>query len=186
MSDVKTTIFDPVSNEEEALIIAKHLPRGHVWTSAFNPAKNFGKLIAGMALEFRRFAVLVKSLFNEMDINQTSALLPEWEASVSIPDNCFRTNVNEATRRLQVLSKFSKYNGAQTGDDFERIALVFGYVVTVAAGPADHTFTVTVVSSPPGVTFPLPFPIPFSSGGGTFLECLFNSLAPANVQVIIA
>jgi uncharacterized protein YmfQ (DUF2313 family) len=182
---VKKTIFDPPSNENEAFMLARHMLIGRLWSNAFNAASNFGKLIAGIALEFRRFAVLVNKFFTEMDINQTTELLPDWEESVGIPDSCFGVAITTAERRVQVAQKFGKFQGAQTAADFERIALAFGYTVTVAAGPADHTFTVTVVSAPPGVTFPLPFPIPFSSGGGTFLECLFKTLAPANVDVLV-
>ena len=34
-------------------------------------------------------------------------------------------------------------------------------------------------------SFPIPFPIPFSTGGKTFLQCIFDALAPANVKVVI-
>ena len=202
---VKKTVFDPASTDDQALLLAKHLPTGRIWSNAFNPSSTFGKLIRGLGIEFYRFQVLVQKLFNEMDINLTDELLPDWEQSVGLPDSCFRTDLDDPTRRLQVREKFSKFGGVQTAADFVRVAAVFGFNVTITPGSegalfpllfpltfggtpkeAKHTIFVTILDDiSSDSTFPLPFPLPFSTDAATFIRCLFETLVPANVQIII-
>ncbi len=202
---VKHTLFNPHTVEENAYLLASHMPMGKFWSNAFKPDTNFGKLILGLAMEFYRFEVLVKKLYGEMDINQANELLIEWEKSVGLPDECFSTDVPIEQRRLQGIQKFSNFGGVQESEDFVRVAAVFGFDVTVsplsslavfplsfpiwfAGSPkeARHTILVIMNGDLSGEDlFPLPFPIPFSSGGRNFLQCIFDVLAPANVNVII-
>lgn len=202
---VKNTLFDPHTIEENAYLLASHFPLGKLWLNAFNPNSAFGKLVLGLAKEFQRFEVLVSKFYKEMDINQTDEMLPEWEESVGLPDDCFSTDVPLATRRLQVREKFSNFGGVQLAEDFVRVGAVFGFDLTVipytsiAAFPlafpinfvatskeVKHTIFVVINGDlSGGDIFPLPFPIPFSSGGRNFLQCIFETLAPASVNVII-
>ena len=199
-------LFNPASIEENAFLLASHNPQGRVWENGFNPDDPLGKLFLGLAVEFYRFQVIEKNLYDEMDIRKTNELLSAWERSVGIPDSCFTNiNVDLATRRRQVEQKFSKFGGVQTAEDFIRVAAFFGFTVvkenirdsTVlpatlpmqlngSGREAAHTLVFTLQSG--GLAekqFPLPFPLTFSEGGENFLQCLFDELAPANVQVII-
>ena len=205
MSDqVKNTLFNPHTVDENAYLLASHCPQGKLWSNVFKPESVLGKLILGLAMEFYRFEVLVNQLYGEMDINQANELLIEWEKSVGLPDECFSTTVPIAQRREQVRQKFSNFGGVQTAADFERVAAVFGIDVTVIPGSqsgtfpltfpiifsasekeARHTILVIINGDLTGAdTFPLTFPIPFSAGV-EFLQCIFDVLAPANVNVII-
>lgn len=202
---LKNTIFNPHTVDENAFLLASHLPQGRLWGNAFKPESIFGKLILGLAVEFYRFEVLVNQLYGEMDINQANELLVDWEKSVGLPDSCFNTTVSIVERRKQVLQKFSNFGGVQKAEDFVRVGAVFGFDLTVtpyilealfpivfplefAATPKEARHTILVIINGDlsgGEFFPLPFPIPFSSGGRNFLQCIFNVLAPANVRVII-
>lgn len=201
----KLNLFDPYLVDDQAIILASHLPIGRVWQKGFLPDSNIGKLIRGLAVEFYRFQVLTQNVSVEMDINQTNELLIEWEKSVGLPDSCFVTNVSIEERRKQVEQKFTNFGGVQIADDFERVASVFGFTVKIFPGiysggfplrfpitffdstkSAKHTIFGMIMGELTGdAFFPLPFPIPFSLGGTTFLECIFNLLAPANVNVVI-
>lgn len=200
----KLTLFDPLEVDGQAFLLAAHLPQGSLWQNSFSPDSNIGKLVIGLAVEFYRFQVLQQNLTTEMDIAQTNDLLIEWEKSVGLPDSCFSTNVSVETRRLQVEQKFSKFGGIQIADDFVRVAAVFGVTVNIFPGsqlgeffPLEfplpfessrtirHIIYVEVIGEVEVNDFPLLFPLPFGAGEFSFLQCIFDKLAPANVQVII-
>ena len=201
----KLDLFDPYTIDDQAILLASHLPIGRAWQKAFSPNSNIGKLIRGLGVEFYRFQILAKLTETEMDIDQINQLLIEWERSVGIPDSCFSTNISIEDRRNQIEQKFSKFGGVQTAEDFIRVAAAFGFTVEVITGTSigefplafpitffdnqtssTHTIFIMIMGQVSGDSFfPLPFPIPFSSGGITFLECIFRKLAPANVNVIV-
>ena len=201
-------LFNPIPQDKQALMLAKHMPTGKLWEAVFNGDKNLGKLVKGLAGEYYRLSVLIKKVDTEMDINKTNDLILEWEKSVGIPNGCFSTNTDIETRRLQAREMFSNFGGVQKSEDFERVAAVFGFNVTV--GPASVVFGsaivfpldypivffnsvkaarhTIIVNYPDGGqtedVFPLPFPLPFQSPATEFLKCIFELLAPANVEVI--
>lgn len=197
-------LFKPASKDDQAFLLASHMPRGRLRAAVFDDQKNLGKLAKGLSVEFYNLAVLIADIINnELDINQTESLLEDWEESVGIPDDCFSTNTSLTKRRLQVLQKFSNFGGVQKAEDFVRVAAVFGFNITVTPASRDglfplvfpipfyadvreatHTILVEFVDLPEEEFFPLDFPLPFSSGGQAFLQCIFERLAPANVQVL--
>lgn len=201
------TLFDPYSLDENATMLARHLPKGRVWSSGFDQDSNIGKLIKGLSIEFYRLEVLTKKISDETDIIKTDELLTDWEKSVGIPDNCFDTTPNIEDRREQIRQKLSNFGGVQKAEDFIRVAALFGFDVEISVIPGStvgmfplvfpvmffdstrsvtHTIFILITNSVEGDEFfPLEFPLPFSSGGTTFLQCIFNVLAPANVQVIV-
>lgn len=178
-------LFDPLPLDQQALMLAKHMPQGAAWNSCFDSDKNMGKLVKGLAKEIYRFQTLIKLISDEMDINKTDLLIDDHEKSVGIPDTCFfPSGKTLVQRRTQVIQKLSAFGGVQKTEDFERVATAFGFTITAAAGAGTHTIEITVTAFPATEDFPLPFPLPFSSGGTSFLRCLFDKLAPANVEVI--
>lgn len=200
----KTTLFEPNTKEDNALILAAHMPEGRAWEAGFDLESNMGKFIAGLAVEFYRLQLLTKELSIEMDIDQTSELLIEWEKSVGIPNSYFNTDETIERRREQVKQLFTNFGGVQIAEDFVRVAAFFGITITVTAGAdvgvfplpfpirffgniteVTHTIIIEITDTgASGVFFPLDFPLDFSTGGATFLQGIFDILAPANVQVI--
>ena len=197
-------LFNPGTEEDHAFMLAKHLPTGKTWQAVFDGDKNLGKLIKGLAVEYYRLSVLIKKIETEMDINQTEELITDWEKSVGIPNDCFSTNTSIENRRLQVRETFSNFGGVQTAADFVRVAALFGFNVSVTPGAARGAFplifpilfmgneksmrhTIVVKFLDPIISddvFPLVFPIVFQPDHESFLRCLFEILAPANVQIL--
>lgn len=201
------TLYNEKTLADNAKILASHLPKGRVWSSGFDQNTNSGKLIRGLCVEFYRLELLTRKASEEINIDKTIEALDEWEKSVGIPDNCFDTFPDIESRREQVRQKLSNFGGVQTAEDFVRVALLFGFDIDISVIPAStigsfplvfplmffestravtHTVFISITSTVVGDDFfPLEFPIQFSSGGTTFLQCIFNVLAPANVQVIV-
>lgn len=176
-------LFDPLPQDKQDTMLAHHMPTGDVWKAAFDKNSNLGKFIKGFSIEIYRLQVIIKKIIDELDINITDDLLPDWEQSVGIPDHCFFIGVNKDKRRQQVIQKLSDFGGVQLAADFVRVAAFFDITITVAAGAAVHTIEITITAAT-GNQFPLPFPIPFETGAEEFLSCIFEDLAPANVDVI--
>jgi hypothetical protein len=197
--------FD-ISKEDSAFLLASHLPRGRVWEGGFDSTKNFGMLIFAMSVEYYRLTVLCEELSTELNIRKTNDLLIEWEKSVGIPNEYFNNTESIERRRAQIEQLISNFGGVQTADDLVRVALFFGYDITVQAGrdvdgtpqlfplpfpipfsktarEIGHTIYVNIVGDT-GTTFPLPFPIPFATEAQKFLRLIFEILIPANVQLI--
>lgn len=191
-----TELFDPISIDDQAFLLAMHAPQGSLWKNLFNKDDDLGKIFLGLAVEFYRFQVIEQELFGEMNIRKANDLLIDWEKSVGLPDSCFVTTVPTELRRQQVEQKFAKFGGVQKKEDFIRVAQFFGIAIDIKSGKEEgsivdlkqrsHTFFVDVLFSALQVDdFPLPFPIPFSRGPVEFLQCIFNALAPANVEIIL-
>jgi hypothetical protein len=184
--ETKESLFNPISKKDNAFLLASHFPHGKYFESVFNENTNLGKLIIALALEYYKIQTLTKKYADESDVTKTEDLLPAWEKSVGIPSDCIAIyGKNLLQRRAQVRGVLGRYEGVQTKEDFERVSLIFGFETEVTPGPGDHQMTATVTNIPVGIYFPLEFPIQFAGGGLPFLQCLLDSLAPANVEVII-
>lgn len=200
---VKEIVFKPQSIDDNAFLLAAHMPQGRLWESSFDPDSNIGKLIRGLSIEFYRLQVLTNEISTEMDIDQTEQLIDEWFVSVGIPNDCFDTGGTLAEKREKIRLMISNFGGVQKAEDFVRVADLFGIPVEVFPGnsvgmfpltfplvffesatSSSHTIFVRILQIEEDVDFPLPFPIPFTSGSQAFLQCIFDQLAPANVQVV--
>lgn len=197
-------IFDPQPIEDQVDLVSRHLPVGRVWDRSFDTGSNLHNVLLGLSSEFFRIELLFKIIAGELDILQATDLISEWEMSVGLADQCMNVEQPIETRRAQVLQKFSNLGGVQTKEDFERVAAIFGYDITIISAAPGNTFPMTfpfrlfdsgagahhtmVVELPEELSdakfFPYPFPLEFSEGSLSFLECIFNQLAPANVKVL--
>lgn len=183
--------FNPIRKSEQAFLLASHHPNG-INGKMFDLNDNMGKLIMGLSSEHVRFQEAVLKVVFENQISTTDEFIQEWERSLGIPNPCFSINNSLSIRRLQVQAVFSKFGGAQTEDDFIRIGQLFGINIEFvdnglpAGKQRSHTWKIIINgSSSTGTLFPLPFPLPFSSGDKGFIQCLFNNLAPANVAIVV-
>jgi hypothetical protein len=143
-----------------------------------------------------------ETLFKPADIDRQALMLAYH--MLGLPNQCFSTDVNIEERRKQVKQIFTNFGGVQKAEDFVRVAALFGHDITVIPGivvggfplqfpmtffedtkSGTHTIFIQINDDlSTGDDFPLPFPLPFSSGAEQFLLCIFNVLAPANVKVV--
>ena len=184
--------------EQHAVALSRFFPGGPLFGSTNSTGTVLGDLITGLAFEMQRAEEYVKSLQDELIPDMTSNLIPDWERVVGIPDGCFDGTGSNDKRRSDILVKLASL-GIQTSQDFEDLATLFGFTITVLSGtdwagggpfpfgPIDNEqdarFTIVVLFTNTGPVFPLTFPISFGSDIQGFLECLFNKLKPANCQI---
>lgn len=193
--------FSPQDKNTQHRMLARHLPDGKVWENKFNSNSTLGKLLLGLASEYFRLSLLIENTLDEMDINQTTQLITEWQESVGIPCDCLSASGDIEDQRRDVLLKLTNFGGIQTAEDFENLALLYGYIASISNGYVRGTFalgfpimffdsrktavhTIIVDIEENKAVFPLSFPIPFTSNVAGIIECLFNKLAPANCQVV--
>jgi len=190
------------TREEVQRSLAAYLPGGPLWESAMVPGTNLNAVMAGLSgilLDVEVFNEVYSSEF--IPSSQGTSFLEEWEDAVSIPDDCFpgQLEPDRTVRRLHVIVKLALL-GAQTADDFERIALILGSVVEVSSlaenilppysvpfTPADlqeSPFIIVVEGDDIATAVP-PYSVPFDlSSSESILECLFKKIKPVNCNVL--
>lgn len=171
--------------------LARYLPHGKLFAVKSAQNSNFRKLLRGLAHELFEANGLLRQYNQEIIPDQTERFIEEWESALGLPDECVDISGSLEDRRNNILAKLASL-GVQTIADFENMAAVFGFDVTVVAGAdsglsfgSDQEMRHTiVVNASPAETFTYTFPIPFGDARLVFLECMFNRLKPANAQVL--
>jgi len=129
-------------------------------------------------------------------------LLPEWEATLGLPDPCAGTSPSIQVRQQQVNARFIA-SGGQSAAYFIKVAASLGYDITItkfAPSRFGHPF-----GSPFGgvawayawqvnapqftidrLAFGNGFGAAFSSWGNTVLQCELQRLAPAHTIVLFS
>lgn len=183
--------------------LSQYVPNDRLFASKSIKNSNFRNFLRGLSWELFRVNGLIKEYSDEILPDRTIKFIEEWEAALGIPDDCFKTNISNDRRSLNILVKLASL-GVQTNSDFVSLAALFDTVVfirtdapnlhvfpfifpiTFSVGDleARHTIIIQFVSGPGIPLFPLTFPIPFSDEISILLECLYRKLAPANCAVI--
>lgn len=187
-------LFKKRTNDEMADSLAGYLPNDRLFAAKRISGTNLRKLIKGLAWEYIRANELIEEYANEIMPDTTVKFISEWESAVGIPDGCFKTNGSLDERRRNVLVKLAAL-GAQTGLDFVAVADLFDVTVTITpgidsgevfgGGDTEARFTIVVDAVGGGDSgFPYPFPIPFVSSVISLVECVFNTIKPANTNVL--
>lgn len=188
--------FNPTIPAKQGLKLSEFLPTGKAWDAKNDSSKNLGALLLALGSEFNRLEDIVQLTNKELDINFADRLIREWELSVGIPDNCFSINGTLSERHVQIITKLRNVR-LQTIQDYKDLAALFGVFVNVAPGVPEgasatdkekrFSITVDLPGQFSGEIFPFPnfFPIPFTSKITSIVQCLFEKIKPANVQLII-
>ena len=181
--------------------LADYMPGGQLFESKSIQDSNFRKLLLGMAGELFSANGLLMDYNGNIIPDQTEKFLDEWESALGIPDDCFSGTGTSEERRRDILAKLAAL-GVQTASDFESLALLFGVVAVVGAGldeitfpvifpipmfttETDARFTITVRFVGVAVSvFPFTFPILFGTPEQAIVECLFETLKPANCNLL--
>jgi len=181
-------LFDCEYNQ--AQVIANYLPNGELFEAKNIQGSIYRLFLQGLGQTNQSVASFICLFADEIDINTTELFLKGWEETLGIPDSCFSGTGTLQERRRDVLVKLASL-GVQTAEDFEAVALIFGFVVNVYSQAevvpnnqdAKYTIVVQYFLATANV-FTLYFPIYFGDPQINILVCLFNKLKPANCRII--
>lgn len=196
--------------EELANSLAAYLPGGPLFEASRFPANVDGKtfsrqrqLIEGLSKELGRAEDLINEYATQYLLDTTTDLISEWESALSIPDECFTVDDLVSSRRRNALVKLAAH-GVQIEQHFIDLAALYGVGITIQSGieynnvfpmtfpfyfwendkTARFTMIVSVFDVEEPTRFPFTFPFPFGDDILKFIECFFERLKPANVQII--
>lgn len=182
-----------VSNYQSALLA--HLPRGRVWQTG--PDNPLTQLSQALANSFQRVDASAMSLLAGGFPATALELLPEWEESLGLPDNCTIGETYTIERRRQAVVSRLVGKGSLSKQFYIGVAKTLGYDITIdefrqarvgfsvcgeAINGDDWPFVwrvnaqqTTYVQAKCGVTY---CGEPLATWGNKILECTLNQLAP--------
>ncbi|MBB5547544.1 YmfQ family protein [Paraburkholderia fungorum] len=104
------------------------MPRGRVWPKDSDATQTqvLGGLVQVYALNTARANNLLVDAFPGM----SAELLPEWEATLGLPDPCAGVAPTVAARNAQVLARFTGLGG-QSAAYYISYAATLGYAITI-------------------------------------------------------
>ncbi|NDV77092.1 YmfQ family protein [Burkholderia cenocepacia] len=178
------------------------LPRGQVWPR--DPDAVQTKALSGLAPSYERNTSRANYLLADAFPGTALELLPEWEASLGLPDPCAGSAPTLQQRRAQVVARLAN-SGGQSIQFYIDFAKSLGFDVTVtqftpfrvgqnSAGDAvnseawAHAWRVNA----PAVTVSYfragqsAAGEPLAVWGNSVLACEMRSIKPAHTQVIVA
>jgi uncharacterized protein YmfQ (DUF2313 family) len=178
------------------------LPRGRAWPR--DGDANLTKVVTGLVQVFARNNVAAADLIVDAFPLTTLQLLPQWEATLGLPDPCAGVSPTIQARRAQVVAKFTGIGG-QSAPYMIAYAKSLGYVITItqyvparigqsAAGQPlygvawAHAWRVnsalsTVNKARIGVATAGE---PLASWSNTVLQCELQEIAPAHTVLIFS
>lgn len=185
--------------EEASRQLASHLPDGRAWASKNIDGTNMRALVSGCAAAFMEIQGQIETMAREFDIRLTDQLLPDWEKSCGLPEECIGALGSLEERRNAVILRLRKIPFV-TKADYEQLAFdLTGLSVTVTPGaevelfPLDFPvylssgnsyFKLYVTFNDVVAGFPYSFPFNFISTADNIVRCIFEQIAPANVLII--
>jgi hypothetical protein len=189
-----------LTQQQQAQTIANYLPGGKIFGAKNIIGSTIRKLLLGFSVESLRIDSLIALFRKDTVPDTTQNFMDEWESALGIPDSCFSGNGSNDQRRLEILVKLAGY-GLQTAQDFIDLAAKFGVTINAEGGAhrgiygglpeivfgSDKEARFTLVIAPIdniGEKFPYEFPITFGTQDLATMECLFQKLKPANVQLM--
>jgi uncharacterized protein YmfQ (DUF2313 family) len=172
------------------------LPRGRVWPKGLESLQ--AQTVTGLVGCYQKQTARANNLLVDAFPATTYELLPEWEASLGLPDPCVGTPGSVQQRRQQVVARLTN-SGGQSAAYYISVAAALGYTVTVTnyapfragqssagqqVGTTDWFFTWSINAPTNTVTH---FAAgqsaagdPLATWGNKVLECEMNALKPAH------
>jgi hypothetical protein len=166
---VDISIFKaPETDEEAGRILASHMPQGRAWDKKNDPESNMSGLVRGLAADFMQVQQKIYEMAQEFNVNLTTDLLPDWETSVGIPDDCVFTFNTLAERRQRVIERLRNVP-VVTLEELQTYIQAFfeSHTVTLSTGTSDNKFVIIATIE--------------TGGNLTILNCLLRDVLPANV-----
>lgn len=178
------------------------MPRGRVWPT--DPDAEQTQVVAGLTQIYARNTARANQLLVDAFPATTYELLPEWEATLGLPDPCAGVAPTIQQRRNQVVARLSN-SGGQSVAYFVNFAAQLGYIVTItqytqaragmlrAGSPCcgyawnfAWKITAPLASIKIAVAGGMAAGDPLVGWGNSVLECEFRSVMPAHTIPIFA
>lgn len=180
------------------------LPRGRVWPR--DPGTVQAQVLDGLAASYERQTADAAALLVDAFPLTTTQLLPEWEASLGLPDACTGPAVGLAERRMRVVSKLVD-TGGQSRTYFIGLAASLGYfgctITEFAAFTCGSACAAPLNTADVGWPHAWRLDVPVDAGtydftaasgcdeairawGSSVLECVLTRAAPAHTHLLFA
>jgi uncharacterized protein YmfQ (DUF2313 family) len=137
---------------DEVQAILQYYPGGDAMRAGYDEQSLSNMLARGFARTFMDVDIAIARFRDQIHPDTTVDYLAEWERAVGIPDDCFTNTGTNAQRLLNIHTKLFSL-GAQTKDDWEAVALLFGVDVDVNPG-LTHSDIVNPLVNSPLIVFP--------------------------------
>lgn len=108
------------------------LPRGAAWARALTSA--IARIVDGCTRGVARARARANALIADAFPADTTELLPEWEKSLGLPDECTGTDGSTQQRRARVVARLTA-TGGQSRAYFIAQAAALGFTVTIEEFP---------------------------------------------------
>ncbi|MBU9403577.1 YmfQ family protein [Burkholderia multivorans] len=178
------------------------MPRGLAWPR--DPDSVMGRTIAALAPVWSRHVAANNYLLVDAFPATTVELLPEWEATLGLPDPCAGESPSLAQRQAQVVARFTNTGGASI-PYFVNYAKNLGFDISISEFTpfrvGQHSAGDSVGVEGWAHTWRINAPAttinyfrasastagePLASWGNAILMCEMNALKPAHTLVIVA
>jgi uncharacterized protein YmfQ (DUF2313 family) len=179
------------------------LPRGRIWQRGWGTVQ--AEDILTLLPQTVRLNQRAIDVLRETFPCTTEELLPEWEASLGLPDPCIGELDTLQQRQAAVCAKFVA-RGGQSADYFIQLAASIGYEITITTfrpfyaseGRVDeplydeywaYVWQVNVFGDAGLIYFRVDESAadePLVAFGNATLECLLSAAAPAHTQIIFS
>jgi uncharacterized protein YmfQ (DUF2313 family) len=182
-----------------ANVIHALMPRGLVWPR--DPTAVQAQVIAGLAPTWARHTASNNQLLVDAFPATSVELLPEWEATLGLPDPCAGESPTLQGRQQQVVARLTN-SGGQSVPYFIAYAKTLGYDVTVTefapfragqssagdpVGTQDWFFTWQITAPLNTITYFLAGQSgagqPLESWGNEVLQCELTAIKPAHTYL---
>jgi uncharacterized protein YmfQ (DUF2313 family) len=175
--------------------------RGRAWT--IEPGTVRASVMLALAQTYVRSGARAVNLITDAFPATTIELLPQWEYSLGLPDNCAAQPQTIQQRQAAVLSRFIAAGG-QTAAYYQAVAAALGYAITItefsafrcgvsrAGQPCGDAYVHAWQVNAPTFTVGT-FRAGASDAGeplrwwsNTALQCTLRALAPAQTTVLFS
>lgn len=191
----------PVYSDDDYLSAIKQLlPRGRAWLSDGSSTRE--RLLRGLAATWTRVNQADANLLIDAFPATAQFLLPEWEASLGLPDPCAGLAPTIALRQAQVVQRLTDAGG-QSRAHYIDVAAQLGFTISITqfapfrAGQSHAgdslggpwSFYTWQVNAPLQSTSYFRAGMgaagePLQSWGNDLLECAISELAPAHTSLL--
>jgi hypothetical protein len=158
----KIKSFRSFNDEQSQNYLAQGYPKGKMFANIYDSGKNIYSFVLCLATWLKVVTGQLFTLAKNRDIDQVDELLPEWEASVKLPERYpLRNTIEERRIALKrLVSKVPVYNIRNNVDDDTTIENYIEEVLGLTV-EIDSAGDLSTTSSFPAA-FPIVFGIPFA------------------------